>query len=248
MHHCSLKNLKNKNSREDRLYKLAESPGISFHRPELLSQALVHSSYANEHSQEGVQHNERLEFLGDAVLDLVVSDWLFRLAPEMDEGAMTKARASVVCESSLAAAALSLHLGDYLLLGCGEKSGGAHCRVSILADAFEALAGAIYLDGGLAAVMKFAQIYLGGAVLQAQHGLLVKDYKSQLQEILQKAGPRDIVYELANESGPAHNRSFEVRVYVEGQCLGSGLGKTKKAAEQQAAQAALDKTGENADG
>ena len=247
MRHCSSKNLQNKRSRENRLNQWAESLGFSFHSPELLAQALVHSSYANEHAQDGVVHNERLEFLGDAVLDLVVSDWLYKLTPEMDEGAMTRARASVVCESNFAAAAQSLHLGDFILLGCGERTGKNQYRASILSDAFEALAGAIYLDSGLAAVRRFAELALGDAVLRSQQGLMVKDYKSLLQEELQKTGPREIVYELICESGPAHNRSFEVLVRVVGQCLGNGLGKTKKAAEQQAAKAALEKSAADAE-
>ena len=241
MRHCSSKNLQNKQNRENRLKQLEDSLGFSFQHPELLAQALVHSSYANEHCQDGIQHNERLEFLGDAVLDLIVSEWLFSMEPEMDEGTMTKARASVVCEGSLASAAQAIHLGDFLLLGCGERTKERYCRASVLADAFEAVIGAIYLDSGLAAVRKFAEQALGEAVYQARQGLLLKDYKSQLQEELQKAGPCDIVYELLHESGPAHNRSFAVQVQVEGRILGSGIGKTKKAAEQQAAKAALEK-------
>ena len=170
MRHCSSKNLKNEQNREARLSQWAESLGFPFRCPELLAQALVHSSYANEHTQEGIQHNERLEFLGDAVLDLVVSDWLFKLSPELDEGAMTRARASVVCERSLATAAHTVQLGKHLLLGCGERTEGRSVRASILADAFEAVAGALYLDGGLAAVRRFAELALGEAVLQAQQG------------------------------------------------------------------------------
>ena len=241
MRHYSSKNLQNNKSRERRLIQLADSLGLSFQHPELLAQALVHSSYANEHSQEGIQHNERLEFLGDSVLDLIIGEWLFSLSPEMDEGTMTKTRASVVCESSLAAAAQEIQLGDFLLLGYGERTKERYCRASVLADAFEAVIGAIYLDSGLTAVRRFVEHVLGEAVHQSLQGLLMKDYKSYLQEELQKAGPCDIVYELVNESGPAHNRSFEVRVQVEGQTMGTGAGKTKKAAEQQAAKIALEK-------
>ena len=241
MQRCSSKNLKNNQSREERLNQLAISLGFSFSQPELLDQALVHSSYANEHPKEGIRHNERLEFLGDAVLDLVVSDWLFNLTPAMDEGAMTRARASVVCERSLAAAAQTIRLGEYLLLGCGERGADRLFRPSILADALEAVAGAIYLDGGLEAVRRFAELTLGEAVRRAQKGLLLRDYKTQLQEELQKEGPRNIVYELACESGPAHKKSFEVTVLVDGQLMGRGRGSTKKAAEQQAARAGIEK-------
>ena len=213
--------------------------GFSFHRKKLLAQALVHSSYAHENPKERLQHNERLEFLGDAVLDVVVSDWLYRLKPELDEGAMTRARSSVVCELSLASAAGRIGLGEYLLLGCGERSVDHNYRASILADAFEALVGAIYLDGGPVAVAQFVERELGESMNQAEQGQLIKDYKSQLQEELQKEGPRDIVYELIKESGPAHNREFTVKVLVDGECRGEGSGKTKKEAEQQAAQKAL---------
>lgn len=221
--------------------QLAISLDLTFSRPELLAQALVHSSYANEHPKQGVQHNERLEFLGDAVLDLVISDWLYHLVPTMDEGAMTRARASVVCERSLAAAAQSIHLGECLLLGCGERGSNRKIRPSILADAFEALTGAIYLDSGIAAVRRFAEQTLSEAVMQTQQGLLLQDYKSQLQEELQKEGSRNIVYELVRESGPAHDRVFEVIVLVEGELFGQGKGSAKKAAEQQAARAGLEK-------
>lgn len=215
---------------------MAISLGFSFSAPELLEQALVHSSYANEHPKEGICHNERLEFLGDAVLDLVVSDWLYHLRPMLAEGAMTKARASVVCESSLAAAAQDLRLGECLLLGCGER--GA-LQPSILADVFEAVTGAIYLDGGMDAAREFVRRTLGDAVERAQQGRFMHDFKSELQEELQKEGPRSIVYQLIRESGPAHKKSFEVLVLADGEPLGQGSGASKKAAEQQAAKAAL---------
>ena len=248
MPRCSSRSLKNSRSREERLDQLAISLGFSFSRPELLAQALVHSSYANEHPKAGISHNERLEFLGDAVLDLVVSDWLYCLTPAMDEGAMTRARASVVCERSLANAAQAIHLGEYLLLSCGERGADRLLRPSILADAFEAVAGAIYLDGGLVAVRQFAERTLNEAVKQVQQGFLLRDYKSQLQEELQKEGPRSIVYELVHESGPAHNKLFEVAVLVEDELLGRGVGSTKKAAEQQAAMAGLEKIRAASDG
>ena len=213
--------------------------GFSFKQPMLLSQALAHSSFAHENPQFPAQNNERLEFLGDAVLDLVVSEWLFGCCPELDEGAMTRARAMVVCETSLAAASLQIDLGRYLLLGCGERTSGANPRPSILADAFEAVVGAIYLDGGLVRAKAFVESVLAENLVQAREGLLISDHKSKLQEELQKDGARSIVYELVAESGPAHAREFVVQVVVDGCVLGNGSGRTKKQAEQDAAKSAL---------
>ncbi len=214
--------------------------GFSFKVPQLLSEALVHSSYANEQTKSHIQHNERLEFLGDAVLDLVVSDWLFRIKPDMDEGVMTQARASVVCERSLATVAQQIHLGDYMLLGCGEYSRDGKYPASILADAFEALIGAIYMDGGMEPVRTFVETVLFDSLTQVKQGSLIQDYKSQLQQELQKEGSRTIVYQLLSQDGPPHNRTFAVEVWADGKLLGAGVGKSKKEAEQAAAQVALE--------
>lgn len=213
--------------------------GFSFRRAELLAEALVHSSYAHEHAKAAIAHNERLEFLGDAVLDLAISERLFREIPNLNEGLMTQARAAIVCERSLATVALQLHLGDYLLLGCGERSRDGKYPASILANALEALIGAIYLDGGLEPVHRFIDRFLGEALLRAQQGSLVQDYKTQLQQELQKEGTRTIAYQLISQTGPPHDRTFAVEVWVDGAVLGSGTGKSKKEAEQVAAQAAL---------
>ena len=212
--------------------------GHTFARPELLDLALTHSSWANE-CGTGQNHNERLEFLGDAVLELIVSNWLYRSMPELTEGAMTRARSSAVCERSLSDAARRIGLNDYLLLGCGEQAEETKGRPSILADAFEAVIGALYLDSGMEAATKFVEAVLGETLLQAREGLLNVDYKTKLQEELQKEGPRNIAYTLINETGPAHARQFSVAVSVDGVTLGNGTGKTKKQAEQEAAQAAL---------
>ncbi len=214
--------------------------GFSFHTPQLLAEALVHSSYANEQLKSNIHHNERLEFLGDAVLDLVVSDLLFRIDPHMDEGDMTQTRALVVCERSLAVIAQRIRLGDYLLLGCGERSRDGRYPASILADAFEALIGAIYLDSGFETVKAFVERMLEDVMHQARTGCLIRDYKSQLQQELQKEGSRTISYQLVAQSGPPHDRNFAVEVWVEGACIGSGTGKSKKEAEQAAAKAALE--------
>ena len=232
--------MKNKLNRERQLNQLMTTLGFTFRTPQLLSEALVHSSYAHEHPKRRIKHNERLEFLGDAVLDLVVSDWLFRLNADMTEGAMTQARASVVCEKSLAAVAERIRLGDYLMLGCGERSKDGSYPASILADAFEALIGAIYLDCGLENVRLFIETMLKDILILAQSGDLVQDFKSQLQQELQKEGPRTIIYQLVAQAGPPHDRTFSVEVWVDGEVLGSGAGKSKKEAEQAAAQAAIE--------
>ena len=214
--------------------------GFSFAQPQLLLQALVHSSYANENPKLQLAHNERLEFLGDAVLELIVSNWLYKVETELAEGAMTRARSAVVCERSLAAAARRIGLHQYVLLGCGEQASESKGRPSILADAFEAVIGAMYLDGGLAVATAFVESALGEMLVQARDGLLFEDYKTKLQEELQKEGPRNIVYDVLVESGPAHARQFTVSVSVDGVELGVGTGKSKKMAEQAAAQAALN--------
>ena len=214
--------------------------GFSFAQPQLLLQALVHSSYANENPKMEIAHNERLEFLGDAVLELIVSNWLYRVEPELTEGAMTRARSAVVCERSLAAAARQIGLQQYILLGCGEQASDAKGRPSILADAFEAVIGAMYLDGGLAVTTTFVETVLAEMLVQARTGLLFADYKTMLQEELQKEGPKNIVYAVTIESGPAHARQFTVSVSLDGTVLGVGTGKSKKIAEQSAAQAALN--------
>lgn len=239
MRPCSLKSLNSKINRERLQQKLMATLGFSFQQPALLTQALIHSSYANEHPKQGLQHNERLEFLGDAVLDLVVSEWLFRTYPDLAEGPMTRARASLVRERSLAALARQINLGDYLLLGCGEKITEGGGNSSILADAFEAVIGAVYLDGGLPAVSTLIEKFFGASMAAVNQGNAIEDYKTKLQEELQREGSRDIAYELLYESGPAHAREFSVTVKVDGQPLGSGVGKTKKKAEQEAAKAAL---------
>ena len=239
MPHCWSKNLKNKQNRERQLEYFTTSLGFSFRQPELLAEALVHSSYAHEHAKTAMPHNERLEFLGDAVLDLAISERLFRAIPNLNEGLMTQARAAVVCEKSLAAVAQQLHPGDFLLLGCGERSRDGKYPASILADALEAVIGAIYLDGGLEPVQRFIDRFLGAELLRAQQGSIIQDYKTQLQQELQKEGPRAIAYQLISQTGPPHDRTFAVEVWVDGEVFGSGSGKSKKEAEQVAAQAAL---------
>lgn len=214
---------------------------IHFNNNELLHQALTHTSFANESKELGVQHNERLEFLGDAVLDLVVGEVLFKQFPQLPEGDLTKARARIVCEPTLASCATKLGIGNYLLLGKGEISSGGRQRISILADAFEAIIGAIYLDSGYANASRFIVDHLQGELNLVKSGEYANDYKTLLQEVIQRQGEQKISYDVINEEGPDHDKTFMVMVCVNGKTLGSGQGKSKKEAEQNAAKQALAK-------
>ncbi|MCR5162275.1 MAG: ribonuclease III [Lachnospiraceae bacterium] len=222
---------------EDKLQKLQEAIGYTFADQKLLRQALSHSSFVNEHRRKDLKDNERLEFLGDAVLELVSSDFLFGNYPDMPEGDMTKLRASLVCEPTLAMCAREFSLPDYLLLGRGEEHTGGRGRNSIVSDALEALIGAIYLDGGLADAKEFIHRYI---LTDIEHKKLFYDSKTILQEVVQAGAKNtEIEYVLTGEEGPDHAKRFLVEVRVNEQVLGSGCGSTKKAAEQEAAYRAL---------
>lgn len=210
--------------------------GYHFHNQSLLKQALTHSSFSNEQKINKKPHYERLEFLGDAVLELVTSDFLYHKYPDMAEGKLSKTRAAMVCESSLALCAEELELGDFLLLGRGEESDNGRVKPSIVADVMEAIIGAIYLDGG----MEPAKAHIDRFVLSdLEHKTLFYDSKSNLQEYIQKNLKKEFHYELVGISGPEHDKVFQVEVLMEGIRLGSGQGRTKKAAEQKAAYEAL---------
>ena len=219
--------------RKEQLKELCAGLGITMHHYELLNLALTHTSFAHEtpHYPHN-EHNERLEFLGDAVLGLIVSTYMFEHFPHFDEGRMTKLRAQVVCEASLYQCAKRIRLGDYLRMGNGELSSGGNKRPSILADAFEAVLGAYYLDQGFAA----AQQYLLGLLEEE-----INAYKSMLQERLQHEAQYEIVYEMLDFEGPEHNRIFTSGVFINGMEYGSGKGRTKKESEQQAAREALER-------
>ena len=197
-----------------------------------LTQALTHSSYANEKHMKKGSDNERLEFLGDAVLEIVSSEFLYHKYPNLPEGELTKLRASLVCEPTLAFCTQPLHLGDYLLLGKGEDMTGGRKRKSILSDALEAVIGAIYLDGGFANAKEFISKYI---LTDTEHKQLFYDSKTILQEEVQGGDKGSLHYELVREEGPDHNKHFVVAAYVGEEKLGMGEGPTKKAAEQQAA-------------
>lgn len=211
---------------------LEQAIGYRFRNKKLLTQALTHSSYANEHRMDKLYCNERLEFLGDAVLEVVSSDFLFHRFPEMPEGNLTKTRASMVCEPTLAYCAREISLGDYLLLGKGEDATGGRMRESVISDALEAVIGAIYLDGGLANAKEFIHRFILNDI---EHKQLFYDSKTILQEIVQAEFKDPLTYELIKEEGPDHNKTFEVCARIGSWEIGRGAGRTKKAAEQLAA-------------
>ncbi|HHW02903.1 MAG TPA: ribonuclease III [Thermoanaerobacterales bacterium] len=222
------------------LKRLQEIIGIAFNSIELLNNAFIHPSYTNEQNSISSENNQRLEFLGDAVLELVVSHYLYEKYPEMTEGQMTKARAYTVCEQSLAAASKNLLLGDYLVLGKGEENTGGREKPSILADTFEALIGAIYLDKNIETARQFIIKNLEGVIQKAVEGEESRDYKTLLQEMLQKLSPERVCYEVVKEEGPDHAKVFHVEVLWKGEVMGMGSGKSKKEAEQLAAKQALN--------
>ncbi len=212
---------------------LEEKIQYHFKNKNLLKTAMTHSSYANEMHLSKYENNERFEFLGDAVLELVSSEFLFSSNPRMPEGELTKLRASMVCEPSLAFCARDIELGDYLLLGKGEEATGGRKRESITSDAMEALIGAIYLDGGFANAKEFIKNYI---LNDLDNKKLFYDSKTILQEVVQAHFKKEeISYQLIKEEGPDHDKSFFVAVYIGKEKYGDGMGRTKKAAEQQAA-------------
>ena len=220
----------------ERLKELEKKIGYTFENHKLLERAMMHSSYTNEKHLEKYRCNERLEFLGDAVLELISSEYLFGELPRVSEGELTKTRASMVCEPSLAMCARDIDLGSYLLLGKGEEATGGRMRDSITSDAMEALIGAIYLDGGFTSAKEFIHRFI---LTDLEDKKLFYDSKTILQEIVQANKAGNITYELVGEEGPDHNKTFEVRVRIGGQPYGSGKGRSKKAAEQKAAYQAI---------
>jgi ribonuclease-3 len=217
--------------------ELEEKLHYHFKNPELLKTALTHSSYANErHTPNG--SNERLEFLGDAVLGAVVADYLFRHFPDLPEGDLTKKRAALVCEKACCGFSQQMDVGRYLLLSHGEQNSGGRTRPSILADAFESITAAIYLDGGIREARNFILRFVL-PLLGASKPKTFKDYKTLLQEIVQKNPDDSLEYALVGESGPDHDKHFTVEVRLDHNVMGKGGGRSKKEAEQQAAREAL---------
>ena len=218
---------------------LEERLGYSFRNRALLETALTHSSYANENRASGIVCNERLEFLGDSVLGVTVADFLYRHFPDMPEGRMTRLRAELVCEQSLHRVALELHLGDYLRLGKGEEHNGGRKRASILSDAVEAVIAAMDLDAGMETAAGFIHRCLLDDV-RAIETPTFTDYKTSLQELVQRHSGQVLSYELVGEEGPDHAKTFRVQVCLNGDPIGRGIGRTKKEAEQAAAANALE--------
>lgn len=224
--------------------QLEKQLNIKFNNRNLIKQAFTHSSYVNEHRNRGYSNNERLEFLGDAVLELGVSQYLFKANEKMPEGEMTKLRAAIVCEPSLVHFANELSFGQYLLLGKGEELTGGRQRPAILADVFEAFLGALYLDKGFDESLKFLETYIFPKILTGAFSHAM-DYKSKLQEKVQQNKNQTIEYVISGEKGPSHNKEFEAEVLISGNVAGNGIGRTKKEAEQRAAKHALDKIESN---
>jgi len=217
---------------------LEKKLNYSFKNPVLLQQSLTHSSYANENSKLGLTSNERLEFLGDSLLGMTVALLIYENKPELTEGQMTKLRAQLVCERSLASIAAELDLGTYLLLGRGEENGGGRSRPSILSDAFEAVLAAVYLDGGYQPTQELISAFFKENIKKPT--LSYSDYKTQLQETVQIKSGQSLVYNKIDEQGPDHDKSFTVEVKLNGKTIGTGTGKSKKLAEQEAAKAAIN--------
>jgi ribonuclease-3 len=218
----------------DAFNELLDKLQIQFKRSKLLRQAFTHTSYVNEHKHGSAQDNERLEFLGDAVLQLLVSEYLYKTYPQRPEGELTRMRASIVCEPSFARFAEALEFGEYVLLGRGEEQLGGRQRPALLADLFESFVGALYLDQGLAPVRSFLTNRVF-PLIQDEDYLPVKDFKSKLQEKAQHRALGPVEYRISEERGPAHDREFVVEVRLGSEHWGTGSGRTKKEAEQQAA-------------
>ena len=220
------------------LERIEEHLGYHFNNENLLLEALTHTSYVNEHPEEDVSHNERLEFLGDAILEAISSEYLFRAYPELDEGQLSKLRASMVCESSLAKCAGRFGLEKYLRLGNGEERLGGRKKPSIISDAMEAVIGAVYLDSNAVCITEVVTRLI---LQDLKPSELFKDNKTRLQELLQSGGGNCPSYELLAESGPDHAKQFEMGVYLNGKLIGKGKGNSKKRAAQAAAADALSR-------
>lgn len=219
--------------------ELETAIGYRFNNISLLQNALSHSSYANERWHDSLMSNERLEFLGDSILGMTVADYLYRNFPDRPEGELTRMRADMVCERTLAAVANRIGLGQHLLLGHGEEQGGGRSRTSILADAVESVIAACYLDGGFEPAAAFIRTFILCQVPVKRFSN--QDYKTALQELIQQKKDQKLVYMLVGTSGPDHDKQFEVEVSLNGNPVGRGTGRSKKRAEQAAANAALQK-------
>ena len=218
--------------------ELEEIIGYYFKNKHYLTQALTHSSYANENRERHLPDNERLEFLGDSILGFVVAEYLYRNFPDKPEGELTRIRADLVCERNLAEAAATIELGSYLLLGHGEEQGGGRKRDSIVSDAMESVIAASFMDGGFAAAEEIIDRLILSNIPKGRPRNF--DYTTAFQELVQRKKDQQIHYELTGESGPDHDKHFEVEVLLNGKAVGHGVGSSKKRAEQAAAEAAIE--------
>lgn len=224
---------------EARTVELEKLIGYTFKDSHYLVRALTHSSYSNENKKEKLKNNERLEFLGDSVLGLTISEFLYSHYAQLEEGQLTKIRAKIVCEASLGEASRNLRLGEFMLFGRGEELTGGRERTSILSDAFEALIAAIFLDGGMECARKFVLNQLMGIIEDAVQGKLFVDYKTRLQEVIQVQKGNRIKYDIVNEEGPDHSKIFFTEVKLNDIAIGIGSGHSKKESEQEAAKEGL---------
>jgi ribonuclease III len=229
--------------RMNRLKEFQEILGVDFNKVELLNVALTHSSYANQFNLTYNDHNERLEFLGDSILSMVTSEYIYKKYKNKPEGKLTRIRAGVVCEASLAEISRRLLINKYIRIGKGEELSGGREKDSLLADACEAVIAAIYLDSGLEKAREFIVGNLSKKIDLISNNYNYRDYKSKLQEYVQRSLLAVIKYTVANESGPPHDKTFEIEVYLDNKCYGKGTGKSKKEAEQNAAKEALKSLG-----
>jgi len=220
---------------------LEERINYVFKDKKTLLTAITHSSYANEKRARKLKYNERIEFLGDSVLGLAISEHLYKMYPELPEGELTVTRSKVVCESSLSRCAADIGLGELLLLGKGEELSGGRTKSSILSDAYEALIGALYIDGGFEVAKEFILKNMEGIIKSSVQGKLFTDYKTLLQEKIQQKGEQQITYTVVDEKGPDHNKIFITQIKINGVVCGQGSGRSKKESEQNAAKDALNK-------
>ncbi len=233
----------------DDLMRLEQKIGYRFRNKQLLYEALTHTSYSNEvrfdkakykkASPEGNRNNERMEFLGDSVLNLIITNHLYDMGEKHSEGELSRIRSTIVCEKSLRMTADTFGLSAFLFLGKGEERTGGRTRDSIIADAMEALIGAVYLDSGFESAKEFVIKHMLFIIKDAMQGKLFKDYKTQYQELVQKAGEKRIEYQVINEEGPDHNKRFTVSLFLDGEHISVGNGRSKKEAEQNAAKEAI---------